>query len=62
MHIIARLFQGKVLANVVIFEGVLGCTILLFSFVIFTLSWAGVLCFVFFGGGIHSLVRIVVDF
>ncbi len=61
MHIIACLFKGNMFANTVILQGCLGCVILLFSFVIFILSWVGVLYFVFFGDGIHSLVRIIID-
>ncbi len=61
MHIIARLFKGEVFTNAVTFQWSLGCIILLFSFVIFTLSLAGVLYFVFFRG-IHYLVRVIVCF
>lgn len=50
MHIIARLFKGEVFTNAVTFQWSLGCIILLFSFVIFMLSLAGVLYFVFFRG------------
>lgn len=54
MHIIARLFKGKVFTNAVTFQWSLGCIILLFSFVIFTLSWAGILYF-FLGGEVFIL-------
>lgn len=61
MHIITSLFKEKVLTKAVMFQVRLSFIILLFSLVIFTLSWAGVLCF-FLERGIHSLVRIIIGF